>query len=37
MYLNTASISIVDYYADGNCSVRLVNHTDDFVEGLVGP
>jgi broad specificity phosphatase PhoE/ribonuclease HI len=25
MYLDTGSISIVDYYADGNCSVRLVN------------
>lgn len=25
MYLDTASISVVDYFADGNCSVRLVN------------
>jgi len=36
MYLNTASMSIVDYYADGNCSVRLVNQTEDLVDGLVG-
>jgi probable phosphoglycerate mutase len=25
LYLDTASVSIVDYYADGNASVRLVN------------
>ena len=30
MYLDTASISIVDYYADGNCSVRLVNGATDL-------
>jgi ribonuclease H / adenosylcobalamin/alpha-ribazole phosphatase len=29
MFLDTASISIVDYYADGNCSVRLVNGATD--------
>jgi broad specificity phosphatase PhoE/ribonuclease HI len=27
IHLDTASVSIVDYYADGNCSVRLVNDT----------
>ena len=27
IHLDTASISIVDYFADGNCSVRLVNDT----------
>jgi len=27
LYLDTASVSIVDYYADGNASVRLVNDT----------
>jgi probable phosphoglycerate mutase len=27
IYLDTASVSIVDYFADGNCSVRLVNDT----------
>jgi broad specificity phosphatase PhoE/ribonuclease HI len=27
LYLDTASISIVDYQADGNCSVRLFNDT----------
>lgn len=27
MHLDTASVSIVDYYADGNSSVRLVNDT----------
>ena len=27
VYLDTASVSIVDYYADGNASVRLVNDT----------
>ncbi|MDQ2749629.1 MAG: bifunctional RNase H/acid phosphatase [Actinomycetota bacterium] len=38
LYLNTGSISIVDYYADGACSVRLVNHTENFlVSGLAGP
>ena len=25
--LDTASISQIDYYADGNCAVRLVNDT----------
>ncbi len=25
IHLDTASVSIIDYYADGNCSVRLVN------------
>jgi ribonuclease H / adenosylcobalamin/alpha-ribazole phosphatase len=37
MYLSTGSVSIVDYYADGNCSVRLMNQTADFVDSLVGP
>jgi broad specificity phosphatase PhoE/ribonuclease HI len=37
MYLNTGSISVVDYFADGNCSVRLVNHTEDPLSGLGGP
>jgi ribonuclease H / adenosylcobalamin/alpha-ribazole phosphatase len=27
LQLDTASVSIIDYYADGNCSVRLVNDT----------
>ncbi|WP_375474842.1 bifunctional RNase H/acid phosphatase [uncultured Jatrophihabitans sp.] len=27
LHLDTASVSIVDYYVDGNCSVRLVNDT----------
>jgi ribonuclease H / adenosylcobalamin/alpha-ribazole phosphatase len=27
IHLDTASVSIIDYYADGNCSVRLVNDT----------
>jgi probable phosphoglycerate mutase len=27
IHLDTASISQIDYYADGNCSVRLVNDT----------
>jgi probable phosphoglycerate mutase len=27
IHLDTASISIIDYFADGNCSVRLVNDT----------
>ena len=27
IHLDTASVSIVDYFADGNCSVRLVNDT----------
>jgi probable phosphoglycerate mutase len=27
LYLDTASVSIVDYYADGNASVRLLNDT----------
>ncbi len=27
LHLDTASVSIVDYHADGNCSVRLVNDT----------
>jgi probable phosphoglycerate mutase len=27
IHLDTASVSQVDYYADGNCSVRLVNDT----------
>jgi probable phosphoglycerate mutase len=27
MHLDTASVSIVDYYGDGNASVRLVNDT----------
>lgn len=27
IHLDTASISIVDYFVDGNCSVRLVNDT----------
>ncbi len=27
IYLDTASISVVDYFADGNCSVRLLNDT----------
>jgi broad specificity phosphatase PhoE/ribonuclease HI len=36
MYLNTGSISVVDYYADGNCSVRVVNHTHNFLDALAG-
>jgi broad specificity phosphatase PhoE len=27
IHLDTASLSIIDYYADGNCSLRLVNDT----------
>ncbi|MEO6886946.1 MAG: histidine phosphatase family protein [Jatrophihabitantaceae bacterium] len=27
IYLDTASVSVIDYYQDGNCSVRLVNDT----------
>jgi ribonuclease H / adenosylcobalamin/alpha-ribazole phosphatase len=27
MYLDTTSVSIVDYWADGNSSVRLLNDT----------
>jgi probable phosphoglycerate mutase len=27
LHLDTASVSVVDYYADGNVSVRLVNDT----------
>jgi len=27
IHLDTASVSIVEYFADGNCSVRLVNDT----------
>jgi probable phosphoglycerate mutase len=27
IHLDTASVSIIDYFADGNCSVRLVNDT----------
>lgn len=27
LHLDTASVSIVDYFADGNCSLRLVNDT----------
>jgi probable phosphoglycerate mutase len=27
IHLDTASVSIVDYFADGNCSVKLVNDT----------
>jgi ribonuclease H / adenosylcobalamin/alpha-ribazole phosphatase len=30
MYLDTGSISIVDYYADGNCSVRMMNGAAAF-------
>ena len=31
LYLDTASVSIVDYYADGNASVRLVNDTSHLL------
>jgi ribonuclease H / adenosylcobalamin/alpha-ribazole phosphatase len=31
IHLDTASVSILDYYADGNCSVRLVNDTGHLV------
>jgi ribonuclease H / adenosylcobalamin/alpha-ribazole phosphatase len=31
IHLDTASVSSVEYYADGNCSVRLVNDTSHFV------
>ena len=27
MHLDVASVSIIDYYADGNASVRVVNDT----------
>jgi probable phosphoglycerate mutase len=27
LQLDTASVSVVDYYADGNCAVRLFNDT----------
>jgi ribonuclease H / adenosylcobalamin/alpha-ribazole phosphatase len=27
IHLDTASVSIIDHFADGNCSVRLVNDT----------
>jgi len=30
IFLDTASISVVDYFADGNCSVRLVNGTAEL-------
>jgi broad specificity phosphatase PhoE len=32
IHLDTASVSSVDYYADGNCSVRLVNDTSHLVQ-----
>jgi len=35
IHLDTASISIIDYFADGNCSVRLVNDTSHLT-GVVG-
>ena len=35
IHLDTASVSIIDYFADGNCSVRLVNDTSHLT-GLVG-
>jgi probable phosphoglycerate mutase len=35
IHLDTASISIIDYFADGNCSVRLVNDTGHLT-GSVG-
>jgi ribonuclease H / adenosylcobalamin/alpha-ribazole phosphatase len=31
IHLDTASVSSVEYYADGNCSVRLVNDTSHLV------
>jgi ribonuclease H / adenosylcobalamin/alpha-ribazole phosphatase len=31
IHLDTASVSTIDYYADGNCSVRLVNDTSHLV------
>ncbi len=31
LYLDTASVSVVDYYADGNMSVRLVNDTSHLL------
>jgi ribonuclease H / adenosylcobalamin/alpha-ribazole phosphatase len=31
IHLDTASVSSIDYYADGNCSVRLVNDTSHLV------
>jgi broad specificity phosphatase PhoE/ribonuclease HI len=31
LYLDTASVSIVDYFADGNVSVRLVNDTSHLL------
>lgn len=30
LHLDTASVSIVDYFSDGNCSVRLVNDTSHW-------
>jgi broad specificity phosphatase PhoE/ribonuclease HI len=32
LYLDTASVSIVDYHADGNCSVRLFNDTSHLAD-----
>jgi probable phosphoglycerate mutase len=40
LHLDTASVSIVDYFADGNASVRLVNdtsHLDRRVSAAVEP
>jgi len=31
MHLDTASVSVIDYFADGSCSVRLVNDTSHLV------
>jgi probable phosphoglycerate mutase len=36
LHLDTASVSVADYFADGNCSVRLVNDTSHLFD-LVPP